>query len=100
MLLIPPMTLLLPHPRETGCYTWHGTKSVTLTWDAPRCLGTLAPGSLSADRTLNSCQSLPVLEVVESFPGAQSPLRIAPSTVVSLCRFSKSSSRSVRHRPL
>src|ERR671918_2661702 len=37
MLLIPPMTLLLPHPRETGCYTWHGTKSVTLTWDAPRC---------------------------------------------------------------
>ena len=29
------MTLFLPHPRETDCYTWHGTMAVTLTWHAP-----------------------------------------------------------------
>src|SRR6266545_3182385 len=29
------MTFLPPDQRETGCYAWHGTKAVTLTWDAP-----------------------------------------------------------------
>jgi len=29
------MTLFPSHPRETCCYAWHGTKSVSLTWDAP-----------------------------------------------------------------
>ena len=29
------MTIFPSHPRETGCYAWHGTKAVTLTWDAP-----------------------------------------------------------------
>src|SRR6476661_452023 len=28
------MTLVPPDQRETGCYTWHGTTAVTLTWDA------------------------------------------------------------------
>ena len=29
------MNLTILDPRETACYSWHGTKSVTLTWDAP-----------------------------------------------------------------
>jgi len=29
------MTLFPSPPREIACYAWHGTKSVTLTWDAP-----------------------------------------------------------------
>ena len=28
------LTLTIPDQRETDCYAWHGTKSVTLTWDA------------------------------------------------------------------
>src|SRR5713226_5654591 len=29
------MTFSPSPPRETACYAWHGTKAVTLTWDAP-----------------------------------------------------------------
>ena len=65
------MTLLFPHhPRETGCYAWHGTKSVTLTWDAPLFRA--------------------------SGPGL-SVSNIEPSGVISLSRFCLSSSRSLGH---
>jgi len=28
-------SFLLPDQRETDCYAWHGTRAVTLTWNAP-----------------------------------------------------------------
>src|SRR5262244_2070196 len=37
-------------------------------------LGTMPRDLCLKDRTVRSCQSLPVLQVVESFPGAPSPL--------------------------
>ena len=37
-------------------------------------LGTMPRDLCLKDRTVRSCQSLPVLHVVESFPGAPSPL--------------------------
>src|SRR5688572_1419487 len=64
------MTLFFAHPRETGCYAWHGTKSVTLTWDAP---------------LFRACG-----------PGL-SVSKIEPLGVLSLSWFCPSSSRSLGH---
>ena len=69
------MRLFFPHPRETGCYAWHGTKAVTLTWDAP-LFSASGPGlSVSKIEPLGDVGLSLLLRVVESFPGAQSPLR-------------------------
>ena len=67
------MNLTIPDQRETACYAWHGTKSVTLTWDAP--LSKAQGPGISVSRVEPSgVLSLPVLAFVESFPGAMSPL--------------------------
>jgi hypothetical protein len=64
------MIPFFPHPRQTGCYAWHGTKAVTLTWDAPLFKA--------------------------SGPGL-SVSKIEPLGVVSLSWFCLSSSRSLGH---
>jgi hypothetical protein len=72
VLLIRFMGLFFPHSRETGCYWCHGTKAVTLTWDASlfRASG---PGlSVSRIEPLGVISSGSARRRI--VPGAQSPL--------------------------
>src|SRR5688572_16339005 len=74
-----------PRPKRDCLLCVARHTAVTLTWDAPLSFGTKAPGSLSQATNHQEFVS-PVLALVESFPGAMSPLGSKESYEPTYCQ--------------